>query len=311
MLPNRDHVGLPLFPWGLLGIVTIPLGILAVIAYCRIFPPILLGDVDYYAAALPALISDAPLYDPASLGPHILPPPPFWDQAPSTAIFSAFLLLPGGKLIWGLLMAASVIAGILVLMPRLGAGVVLFAPVVVALPPVIEGMAWSNLNALVFLMLAIAWRWPRQAGWAIGVAAAAKLMPILGVAWLAGRRDWRGVGVAVAILVALTALAIILTSPSVIVDFITLRINQQPSPDEVRFGLADVGVPMAIIWLLAAAATAAAAWKASFSLAVLAMLLAAPAVHIHSVIFLLVPALGIWAPWVINRGREPGHVRAV
>jgi len=303
MLPNQRGPGLPLFPWGLLGTVTIPLGILAVITYCRIFPPILFGDVAYYASALPALTSDAPLYSPASFQPHILPPPPFWDQAPSAAIFAAILLLPAGNLIWGFLMVACVLAGIAILMPRLGGGVVLYAPVMVALPPVIEGMAWANLNALVFLMLAVAWRWPRHAGWAIGIAAAAKVMPVLAVAWLIGRRDWRAVTVALAIPAVLTAAAMALTSPSVVIDFVTVRLNQQPTPDVLRFGLSDLGVPEIITWFLALAVAALAAWKASFSLAVLATLLLSPALHTHYLMHALAPALGIWAPWLIDRTR--------
>jgi hypothetical protein len=293
----------PLFPWGLLGAVTIPLGILAVITHCRIFPPILFGDAAYYASALPALTSDAPLYDASSFVPHILPPPPFWDQAPSAAIFASILLLPAGTIIWGLLLVACTIAAIAILMPRLAGGVVLYAPVMVALPPVIQVMIWANLNALVFLMLAVAWRWPRQAGWAIGIAAAAKVMPILAVAWLIGRRDWRGVTIALAIPILLTGVAIALTSPSVVVDFVVVRLNQQPTPDIVRWGLSDLGVPEVATWILAAMVAALAAWKASFSLAVLALLLVSPALHLHYLTYALVPALGIWAPWLINRSR--------
>lgn len=303
MLPNQRAPVLPLFPLGLLGMVTIPLGILAVVTYCRIFPPILFGDVAYYASALPALTSDAPLYSAASLQPHILPPPPFWDQAPSAAIFAAILLLPAGDLIWGLLLVACVSAGIAILMPRLGGAVVLYAPVMVALPPVIAAMAWANLNALVFLMLAIAWRWPRHAGLAIGIAAAAKVMPVLAVAWLLGRRDWRGATVALAIPAVLTVAAMAFTSPSVVIDFVIVRLNQQPTPGVMRFGLSDLGVPEVITWFLAFGVAAVAAWKASFSLAVLATLILSPALHMHYLTHALVPALGIWAPWLIDRIR--------
>jgi hypothetical protein len=299
-MPNQPRGGLPVFPWGLLGLITVPLGILAVITYLRIFPAILFSDANYYASALPALTGDSLLYTAASMQPHVLPPPPFWDQAPSTAIFSVVLLLPGRDVLWGLLLVACVLAGILILMPPLGGGVVLYAPVMAALPPVIEGMAWGNLNALVFLLLAVAWRWPHHAGWAIGIAAAAKVMPILMVAWLIGRRDWRGVIVALAIPAAFTALAVLLTSPSILVDFVMVRLNQTMNTNEVRFGLSDVGVPQAITWLIAFAVASLAAWKGSFSLAVLATLLIAPGLHLHYWLYALVPVLGIGFPRLIR-----------
>ena len=301
----RSGSGLPVFPWGLVGLVTVPLGILAVITYCRIFPPILFSDAAYYASALPALTGDAPLYSAASMQPHVLPPPPFWDQAPSTAIFSAVLLLPGHKLLWGLLLVACVLAGILILTPPLGGGVVLYAPVMAALPPVIEGMAWGNLNALVFLLLAIAWRWPRYAGWAVGIAAAAKLIPIVLVAWLIGRRDWRSVLIAVTIPVVFTVVVVLLTSPSVLVDFVTVRLHQQMNPNEFRLGLGDIGVPQPVVWLIGAAIVGLAAWKASFSLAVLAMMVLAPGLHLHYWLFALVPVLGIGVPLLIQRDEVP------
>jgi hypothetical protein len=309
----------PALPWGLLGVATVPLGILAVVTYLRIHPPVLFGDASYYASALPALTGDAPLYDPASFAPHTLPPPPFWDQAPSTAMFVLPLLLPAGHVVWGLLMAACVVAGILVLMPRLGAGVFLFAPVVMALPPVLEGLVWANLSSLVFLCFAVAWRWPRWAGWAIGIAAAAKVMPILAVAWLVGRRDWRGTQVALAVPAALTALAIVLTSPTVLVDFVVVRLNQEPMPGVVRWGLSDAGVPEVVTWVAGLVVAILAGWRASFSLAVLAVLLVAPALHMHYLLIPLVPVIGIWIPSLIGRGRggesaeAPDHraIRAV
>jgi alpha-1,2-mannosyltransferase len=295
----------PLLPWGLLGIVTVPLGILALITYCRVFPPIIFGDVGYYAAALPALVSDAPLYDPASLQPHVLPPPPFWDQAPSAAVFAAILLLPAPTLVWGFLMLAFVLAGLLIILPRLGGGAVLMAPVLAVLPPVVEAMAWANLGNLVFLCLAVALRWPRAAGWAVGIAAAAKLIPILLVAWLIGRRDWRGLWVALAVPAALTAVAMVFAGPSVVVDFVMVRLNQSPTTGVFRVGLSDLGVPEVVTWILAIAISGAAAWRASFSLGVIAILAASPAMHMHYWTLAMVPLFVIWIPWVIARLNSP------
>lgn len=295
--------GLPVLPWGLTGLVTVPLGIVALVTYLRVHPPIIFGDIGYYSSALRALTGDAPLYDPASLQPHVLPPPPFWDQAPSTAIFSGFLLLPGAEWIWGLGLAACVIAAVAILMPPLGGGVVMYAPVMMALPPVVESLAWGNLSALVLLMLAVAIRWPRHAGWAIGLAAAAKVVPVLGVAWLVGRRDWRNAIVALAIPGVMTLVAVLLTAPSVVVDFVIVRLNHSPPPDVVRWGLADFGVPLVVTWVVAFGVAALSVRFASFSLAVIAMLLASPGLHMHQIAVILVPALAIWLPGIARPRR--------
>jgi Glycosyltransferase family 87 len=304
MTAGQREPGIRLIPWGLLGTLTVPLAIGAMVVWFRIHPPILFGDVAYYASALPALTSDAPLYDPASFQPHTLPPPPFWDQAPSMAVLASVLLLPSGNLIWGLLMAACVVAGLLVMLPRVGGGgVVLIGPVLLVLPPVLEALAWANHSSIAFLALAVALRWPRLAGGAIGIAAAAKLMPIMAVAWLIGRRDWRGVALALAIPAGLTAIAMVLAGPTVVIDFVRVRFAQDPLPGVQRWGLSDWGVPEPITWTLAFITAGIAAWRASFSLAVLSILLVSPAFHMHYLTMALVPAVGIWIPWAIGRLR--------
>lgn len=295
-------------PWGLLGTITVPLAIAATITWFRTHPPILFGDVAYYATALPALVSDAPLYDPASFAPHTLPPPPFWDQAPSMAILAAILLLPGGSVLWGLLMVACVIAGLVIIFPKVGGGgVVLLGPVLLVMPPVLEAMAWANHSSLAFVALAVALRWPRHAGWMIGLATAAKLMPVMMVSWLIGRRDLRGVAVALAIPAVLTGVAMIVAGPTVVVDFIRVRLAQEPQPGVMRWGLSDWGVPEAVTWILALIVAVVAARTASFSFAVLATLLLAPALHMHYLTMPLVPLLLIWIPssirWINRRWR--------
>ena len=145
------------------------------------------------------MFSDVPLYPPDKLKPHELALPPYWNQPPTTALFSLLLLLPGERWTWGAIMVAFVLVGLGILWPRVGPGAVfLLLPVLLVWLPVPSALAWANVNAMVFGLLAIAWRFPRAAGWAIGVAAAVKLVPILGVAWLlVGKRDWRGAGIAV------------------------------------------------------------------------------------------------------------------
>ena len=81
--------GIPLLPWSLVGLMTIPLAIAAIGAWYRDSGGVIFfGDVDWYASALPRLLADVPLYDPAKLAAHVAERPPFWNQAPGTALFS-------------------------------------------------------------------------------------------------------------------------------------------------------------------------------------------------------------------------------
>ena len=154
--------------------------------------------------------------------------------------------MPGDRWLWGLLMIACVLGGLLLIWPRVGpGGTMLLAPVILAWHPVTSALIWANVNSAVFLLLAIALRFPRAAGAAIGVAAAIKLVPILGVAWLLGKRDWRGATTAVGILLAATLIVMIWKGPTVLSDFVR-----------------------------------------------------------HYLTWLLIPALCIWIPWAIARGKR-------
>jgi hypothetical protein len=147
------------------------------------------------------------------------------------------------------------------------------------------------------------------------VAAAIKLVPILGAFWLAGKRDWRGLWVAIAIPLVATLIVVAWKGPETLVDFIVLRLNQitpegRNSPP--RWGLADVtGLPNLVVYAIGAALAALAWRRASFSLAVLAMLAASPALHVHYWTWFLVPFIGIWMPWLLNRSRARKHEHRV
>jgi alpha-1,2-mannosyltransferase len=303
--PALDHGrGIPLLPWSLLGLFTIPLAIAAIATWYLTRGAILFGDVDWYASALPRLLADVPLYDPAKLTQHVAERPPFWNQAPATALFSLVMLLPAGGHAWGLLMIAGVLTGLALTWPRVGpGGAVLLAPVLVVWPPVLEALAWANINGLVFGLLAIAWRFPKAAGVAVGIAAAAKLIPILAVAWLAGRKDWRGVITASAILVAATVAVVVWKGPSTVTDFITLRSHEAPSPGlGAGVGLtALTGISQSISYLAAAFLVVLAFRYGSLSLAIVAMLFSVAELHLHYLTWLLIPILGVWIPWVVRR----------
>src|SRR6188768_2183657 len=120
---TRTHP-IPLWPWSLVGLITIPLAIAALVVFDDVSGFVLFGDAEWYATALPRLFSDVPLYPPAKLQPHVLDFPQYWNQPPSTALFSLVQLLPGGRWTWGLVMVACVLAGLAILWPRLGPGAV-------------------------------------------------------------------------------------------------------------------------------------------------------------------------------------------
>jgi Protein of unknown function (DUF2029). len=304
---NEANRGLPLVPWGLLGLVTVPMAALAMIVG-RTYGLLLFGDAEWYASALPALMSGQPLYDPSKLVRHAIAFPVYWNQPPSTALVSLVQLLPGDRWLWGGLMVACVLGGLLLIWPRVGlGGTMLLAPVIVAWHPVTSALFWANVNSAIFLLLVIALRFPRAAGIAIGVAAAVKLVPVLGVAWLVGKRDWRGATTAIGILLAATLIVIIWKGPTVVSDFVQLRLNEfDPTAAEYpRWNPAEwFGFPDWVAYATAASIAVVAAVRASYSLSIVAMLASVPSLHEHYLTWLLVPALCIWIPWVIARSER-------
>jgi hypothetical protein len=214
------------------------------------------------------------------------------------------MLAPFGDWLWGFLMLAGVLVGLGLLWPRVGpGGALLLVPVLLLLPPVPSAMAGANVNGPVFALLAAAWRFPRLAGWAVGLAAVLKLIPILGVAWLIGRRDWRNAGIATALLVLATAIVVAWKGPETLTDFIVLRMNELPPPSgPTRWSLAEVfGFPEQVGFGLAAVLAIASVRYVSFSLSIVAMVVSVPVLHVHYLTWMLVPVIGIWLPWLIDR----------
>jgi alpha-1,2-mannosyltransferase len=296
--------GIPARPWLLLGLVTVPLAVGALVIWYGTQGAIVFGDIDWYATALPRLFSGGPLYDPAMLQAHVLHRPAYWNQAPSTALLSLVLLLPGGAWLWGLLMVAGVLVGIGLMWPRVGlGGAVLLAPVLLTWRPVIEAMAWANVNGLVFGLLAIAWRFPRAAGWAIGIASVIKLIPILAVAWLIGKRDWRNAALAIGLFVGATLVVVAWKGPATLSDFIILRGNEYaPADAGPGVGFTEfLGIAPLWGYLAAGLLTILAFRFASYSLAIVAMLVSVATFHLHYWTWILVPVLGAWLPWIISR----------
>jgi len=307
---------IPFWPWGLVGFFTVPLAVGGLITFGRVSGFILFGDAEWYATAIPALFSDQPLYDPTKLEPHELGLA-YWNQPPSTALFALLMVLPGGRWLWGAVMVAFVLLGLALVWPRVGlGGAMLLAPVLLVWLPVPSALVWGNVNAMVFGLLALAWRFPRAAGWAIGVAAAAKLVPLLGVAWLIGKRDWRNAFIAVAILIVMTLAVVVWKGPASVGDFVVLRLNEITPPGErPRWNPVELlGLSDWFAYGAAAMLTLVAIRFASLSLAIVAMLVSVPALHAHYLIWLLIPILGIWLPWLFGwtegQGRSTLGARA-
>jgi len=271
----------------------------------RTYGTLLFGDAEWYAAALPALMSNQPLYDPSKLVTHPIGFPVYWNQPPSTALVSLVQLLPGDRWLWGGLMVACFVIGLLLIWPRVGlGGTMLLAPIIVAWHPVTSALFWANVNSAVFLLLAIALRFPRAAGTAIGLAAAIKLVPILGVAWLLGKRDWRGATTAVAILVGATLVVMIWKGPTVVSDFVQLRLHEF-DPTAAQYPrwnpVAWFSLPDWVAYASAAGIAVVAVVRRSYSLSIVAMLVSVPSLHEHYLTWLLIPAICIWIPWAIAR----------
>lgn len=168
------------------------------------------------------------------------------------------------------------------------------------------------MNSAVFLLLAIALRFPRAAGTAIGLAAAIKLVPILGVAWLLGKRDWRGATTAVAILVGATLVVMIWKGPTVVSDFVRLRLNEF-DPTVAQYPrwnpLVWFGLPDWVAYASAAGIAVVGVVRRSYSLSIVAMLVSVPSLHEHYLTWLLIPAICIWIPWAIAR-TDRRHLRS-
>jgi hypothetical protein len=223
--------------------------------------------------------------------------PPFWNQAPSLAPFTMSLLV--SPWVWVGTIVGLFVIGLVALWPRVGlGGTLILVPLLLMWEPVPAAIVSANVNGAVFGLLALALRFPRVAGLTIGLAAALKFVPVVGVAWLIGRRDWSGVIVAVGIFLAATGLTAFIEGPQVASEFIIQRINEWDPRSSERFGLAALGISPAIGYGVTGILALLAMRFASFTLATAAMLMSVPAPHLHYWTWALVPALGIGLPRV-------------
>jgi hypothetical protein len=258
--------------------------------------PNLFGDAAWYAQATPALAGNRPLYPPQWLGPHVAASPTGFNLPPATALLGpiASLSIP----LWGALMAACILGGLAVLWPRLpDPWDFFFVCALVSFWPLWSALIWSNANALVFLLLAIGYRWPRRSGWTIGASAAIKASPVLLFAVLIGRRDWRQLAFAVATGGALTLAVVALTGWDTLVDFVRVQVHESHPALDYGWSAREFLPETAVVLLALTLAGIAVARRGSWAWALSGTLVLIPTLWLHYWIWALVPVLG----WVRSR----------
>ena len=291
--------GLPFRPWAYIAAVALGAGIAAALLDILRWGGALWNDWRWYALALPRLTSDAPLYEPWLLEAHRVPvpgAPPVFEQFPTTGLLGFVFALPFSPLIWGVAMTACLVFGLRIIWPR-GMGPIystLLAAVLIAWLPVTSAFLWANVNSVVFLLLAIALRHPRHAGWAIGAGIAVKLLPVLMLPWLLRKQGWRSVAIALGVLAVAMIVVVALEGPSVIIDFIRVRAGQTAPNHPLRWGLVPLGLAAVAGYALASGLAILSFVYGSFTLGVAAMLIGLPVPHVHYYIWLLVPLMGVW-----------------
>jgi hypothetical protein len=143
-----------------------------------------------------------------------------------------------------------------------------------AFPPVALELYYGNVNLLIAAAIALGFRYP--AAWAFVILT--KVTPGIGLLWFAVRREWRGLGIAITVTVALAAVSFAVDG-RLWSEWLTLLTGPRPpSPDEFPIPLI-IRLPVAAVvvawgattdrrWTVPLAATLAvpALWIASFSI---------------------------------------------
>ncbi len=203
---------------------------------------------------------------------------------PYTAALASLLVPLGPRaamITWGAANAAALVAGAVVLGIALGGGwrVPLALAVLLFFGPAYHTLLDGQVNGLVFLSLAVAfWGLARGRDLPLGVgiafAAALKLTPVALLAYLAWRRRWRALLVAVAILGVLTAATLPVTGPSDYVQY-AQRAYALTDPQHVNPSGANQSATGALGRLLLPSATKVDSGSATRTVQLLAQVFAA------------------------------------
>ena len=137
----------------------------------------------------------------------------------------AWLFLPGTWVSWPALIAAYLALNGVALVAMTGRWALLF---LVAFPPVLLELVNGNISIFMALAVWAGLRWP--AAWAFLLLT--KVTPGVGVLWFAGRREWRGLAIALGFTVAIVAIGFAI-APNLWLDWfqvLTIASGVPPSP---------------------------------------------------------------------------------
>jgi len=137
----------------------------------------------------------------------------------------AWLFVPASWVAWSVLIAAYLALNALALAVMTGRRAILF---VLAFPPVLLELVNGNISIFMALAVWAGLRWP--ASWAFILLT--KVTPGVGVLWFAGRRDWRGLAIALGATAAIVAIGFAI-APTQWLDWfqsLALASNEPPAP---------------------------------------------------------------------------------
>lgn len=153
----------------------------------------------------------------------------------------AWLFYPATWLSWPALIALYLLLSGLAIVALTGRRALLF---VVAFPPVLLELFNGNIHLFLALAVWAGLRWP--AAWAFVLLT--KVTPGIGVLWFAGRRDWRGLAIALGATAAIVVVGVAI-APNLWLEWIRMLTSAAGFP-------VSPGVPPLAIRLPAAAALA-------------------------------------------------------
>lgn len=188
--------------------------------------------ITYYAAAQ-RLNDGHPLYALSAGDIPIALNPPFWSVPILSPPFMAVVwrpleaIGPAGLFVWFAVLFVAMLVTSAVLFNR--------APLAVAICAPALGYLWGsgNVHGFVFVGAAAAWVW-RDRWWigvVIGVLAAAKLFPIVLLAFLVAGRNWRGVAALVVSAAICTAIGVIGAGVEATLQYPGILLSSIPQPE--------------------------------------------------------------------------------
>jgi Glycosyltransferase family 87 len=287
----------------------------AIVIYVQIFSAHLWGDAHVYLAAGERLNAGHALYHLVPGDRPIAVQPPFWTvpflSPPFVGVaWRPLAALPSevGVAIWGLAGWASMTAAAVWLWRRspllTSAGLALLS-----IPFAME-VGLGNVNALLLGGTVAVWAWRERAlvGILIGVMVAAKIWPAFLLIWLVGQRKWAAIGLAGMSFALCCLIGVAGSSVQDVVDYLQVGSGVHVSAFSPSWLL---GIPW--LWMATAAVGAMTVivvrrWAgASYTLAVVAMVLGSPVVNPNTYALLLAGLAPIAAG--LSTGRQRGQNR--